>query len=118
MLGYYLKFNSLDFPNPKSVTMASKTLENVATSEAGTDLVTVVRSSKKSWTMTFNLTSVKKDVIKNLCTLESCSMTYMGTTYPTVRVRDYQEKLVENSEWIASDRTEGLYEVSVKVTEF
>ena len=118
MLGYYLKFNSVDFPNPKSVTMASKTLENVATSEAGTDLVTVVRSSKKTWTMSFNLTSGKRDTLKGLCAQESCSMTYMGTTYPTVRVRDYQEKLVENSEWIASDRTEGLYEVSVKVTEF
>ena len=117
MLGYYLKFNGVDFPNPITPTMTSKTLENVATSEAGTDLVTIVRSSKKSWSFSFQLTSGKRDTLKGLCTQESVTMNYMGTSY-TVRVRDYQEKLVENSEWISSTRTEGLYEVSVKVTEF
>ena len=42
-------------------------------------------------------------------------MFYMGSTY-TVRVRDFQERLVANSEWVAN--TDGLYEVTVKVTEF
>ena len=117
MLGYYLKFNNLDFPNPITPTMTSKTLENVATSEAGTDLVTIVRPSKKSWSFSFHLTSGKRDTLKNLCERESVTMTYMGTTY-TVRIRDFQEKLVKDSEWISSTRTEGLYEVTVKVTEF
>ena len=115
MLGYYLKFGGVDFPNPVSSTRASKTLENVATSEAGTDLVTIVRPSKQTWSFSFNLTSGKRDILKTLCTQESVTMTYMGTNY-TVRVRDYQEKLVANSEWV--NRSEGLYECSVKVTEF
>ena len=115
MLGYYLKFNGEAFPNPITPTMSSKTLENVTQSEAGTDLVCVIRSSKKSWSFKFNLSSYKRDILKALCQAETTTMLYMGTSY-TVRIRDYQEKLVQNSEWC--DTSEGLYEVSVKVTEF
>lgn len=115
MLGYYLKFNNEDFPNPITPTMSSKTLENVNTSEAGTDLVCIIRPSKKSWSFKFNLSSGKRDILRSLCEDESTEMTYMGSTY-TVRVRDFQERLVQNSEWVRN--TDGLYEVSVKVTEF
>lgn len=114
-IGYYLKFNNTIFPNPVSASMTSKTLENVSVSEAGTDLVVMVRPSKKTWSLSFNLTSTTKGILKALCLEESVSMEYMGTSY-TVRVRDFQERLVQNSEWI--DRTDGLFECSVKVTEY
>lgn len=116
MLGNYLKFNGADFPNPNTPTMQSATIENVNQSEAGTDLVTVVRASKKTWNFSFNLSSKTRDILKSLCLLESVSMTYMGVTYNTVRVRDFQEQLVENSEWAIN--TDGLYVCSVKVMEF
>ena len=116
MLGNYLKFNNTAFPNPVSSSRSSQTLENVATSEAGTDLVTIIRSSKNSWSFTFHLTSGTRDTLKSLCQNESVTMSYMGTNY-TVRIRNYQEKLVDRSEWI-NGRTEGLYQVSVSVTEF
>lgn len=115
MLGNYLKFNNLVFPNPLTPTMSSKTVENVNTSEAGTDLVCIVRSSKNSWNFSFNLSPAKKEILRGLCEDESTVMDYQGNSY-TVRVRDYQEKLVEGSEWLSS--TEGLFECSVKVTEF
>lgn len=115
MLGSYLKFNNETFPNPITPTMTSQVLENVNRSEAGTDLVVVVRPSKKSWNFTFNLTSRTRDILKGLSEAESTTMLYMGSSY-TVRIRDYQERLVENSEWVR--RSEGLFEVSVKVTEF
>lgn len=115
MLGYYLKFNGVDFPNPKTVSMTSDTIENVSQSESGTDLVTMVRASKKTWNFTFNLSSSKKDILKGLCQAESVTMTYMGTNY-TVRLRGYQDSLVEYSEWAAN--TDGLYTVSVKAMEF
>lgn len=115
MLGNYLKFNNETFPNPTSPSMASKTLENVSQSEAGTDLVCIVRPSKKSWSFKFTLTSGKAEILKDLCKAESTSMFYMGTTY-TVRVRNYKEKLIDRSEY--DTRTDGLYEVSVDVTEF
>lgn len=115
MLGDYLSFDNNVFPNPKVGKMSSKTIENVSQSEAGSDLVCVVRSSKKSWPMTFNLSKAKKDILKGLCTNESTSMSYMGQSY-TVRVREYSEELVEGSEWLSS--VDGLYVCSVKVTEF
>ena len=115
MLGNYLKFNNTEFPLPVSSSMSSKTVENVNQSEAGTDLVTIVRTKKHSWSFSFNLTSAKKDLLKGLCEAETTSMYYMGTTY-TVRVRDYQEKIVTGSEWLT--RTEGLFTCSVKVTEY
>lgn len=115
MLGYYLKFNGVDFPNPNTPSMSSQAIENVSQSEAGTDLVVLVRPSKKSWSFSFNLSSKMRDVLKGLTLLESVSMTYMGTSY-TVRIRDYQEQLVPYSEWAVN--TDGLFTVSVKVMEF
>lgn len=115
MLGNYLKFNSVDFPNPSSCSMTSSTIENVAQSEAGTDLVCVVRSSKKKWSMSFDLTSGKRDTLKALCQEESTQMYYMGTTY-TVRVRDFKEQLAKDSEYVS--RSEGLFKCSVSITEF
>lgn len=115
MLGHYLKFNNVEFPNPITPTKSSKTLENVNVSEAGTDLVCIVRPSKKSWSFKFNLSSGKRDILESLCQDESTQMYYMGSTY-TVRVRDFSERLVQNSEWVTT--SEGLYEVTVKVTEF
>lgn len=115
MLGNYLKFNDAVFPNPVTSKKSSKTIENVNQSEAGTDLVAVVRASKLSWTFSFDLSPAKKAVLENLCKDESTQMFYQGNTYK-VRVRDYQEELVEGSEWMTS--VEGLFKCSVKVTEF
>lgn len=115
MLGYYLYFDGEQFPNPTTPTMSSQAIENVSQSEAGTDLVVMVRPSKKSWNMNFNLSSRRKDILKALTLKESVTMVYMGTTY-TVRIRDYQEQLIQYSEWAAN--TDGLFTVSVKVMEF
>ena len=115
MLGEYLKFNNTEFPKPIAPVMNSKTLENVSVSEAGTDLVCVVRASKKNWNFKFNLTSYKKNILKALCEEESVSLYYMGNTY-TVRIRDYSEKFIDGSEYLTT--SEGLFEVSVKVMEF
>ena len=95
--------------------MTSQTIENVSQSEAGTDLVTMVRASKKSWNMQFNLSSKTKDALKALCLEETVSMSYMGSSY-TVRIRDFNEQLVQYSEWAGN--TDGLFVCSVKVMEF
>ena len=115
MLGYYLKFNGVDFPNPSSVTLTSTAIENVNQSEAGTDLVTMVRPSKISWSMSFNLSSKTRDRLKALCLLETVTMSYMGASY-TVRIRDFNEQLVQYSEWAAN--TDGLFTCTVKIMEF
>lgn len=115
MLGEYLKFNNEIFPNPKSPKKSSKTIENVSQSEAGTDLVVVIRPSKLSWSFSFDLSKAKKDILEDICKEEATTMEYMGKTY-TVRVRDFSEDLVEGSEWIKS--IDGLYTCSVNVTEY
>lgn len=115
MLGDYLIFDNETFPNPVTNKKTSKTIENVNQSEAGGDLVVVVRPSKKTWSFSFNLSPEKKAILEGLCQNESTAMTYQGNNY-TVRVRDYQEELVEGSEWLTS--VEGLFKCSVKVTEF
>ena len=115
MLGNYLKFNNEIFPNPVTPSMSSQTIENVAQSESGTDLIVVVRASKKSWPLSFDLSYTKKEILRALCEDESTQMEYMGHTY-TVRLRDFTEKLVEGSEWLSA--VDGLYQCTVKVTEF
>lgn len=115
MLGNYLSFNDNVFPNPIGPTMTSSTLENVSQSEAGTDLVVVIRPSKKKWSFKFNLSKMKKEILQGLCEDESTTMVYMGSSY-RVRVRNFKEKLVEGSEW--SSVVDGLYECSCDVTEF
>ena len=97
MLGNFLKFNNEVFPNPKVPSRTSKTIENVSQSEAGTDLVTVVRPAKNSWSFSFDLSPAKRDIYR-------------------VRVRDFSENTVEGSEWLSS--VDGLFECSVSVTEF
>ena len=115
MLGNYLSFDGKVFPNPQPPTMDITTIENVTTSEAGTDLIVVIRPAKRSWSFTFNLSPLQKEVLKALCQEESVQMTYMSTPY-RVRIRDYSEHLVEGSEWLRS--VDGLYNCTVKVTEF
>lgn len=116
MLGNYLKFNNKAFPNPlPSSIHKAPPVENVSESEAGTDLVVVVRAAKNNWSFVWNLSYQTKETLKGLCLEEKVTMVYMGTSY-TVRLRDYTEKLVEGSEWLSS--TDGLYEVSVTVLEY
>ena len=115
MLGNYINFDNVAFPNPQPPTMTSRTIENVSTSEAGTDLVVVVRNSKREWSFTFNLSYLMKERLRILCQHESVQMTYMGNIY-TVRLRDFTEALVEGSEWLRN--VNGLYTCTVKVTEF
>lgn len=115
MLGNFLKFNNVVFPNPKVHSRTSKTIENVSQSEAGTDLVMVVRPAKNSWNFSFNLSPAKRDILEGLTHDESTMMEYQGKTY-RVRVRDFSENTVEGSEWLSS--VDGLFECSVSVTEF
>lgn len=115
MLGNYLLFDNEVFPNPKTPSRTSKTIENVSQSEAGTDLVVVVRPAKNSWNFSFELSPAKRDILEGLTHEESTMMVYQGKTY-RVRVRDFQEQTVEGSEWLSS--VNGLFTCSVSVTEY
>lgn len=116
MLGYYLSFDGSQFPNPlPSSRRRSEVVETVNRSEAGTDLVVMTRSAKRTWNFDFALSNHYRRILENLSKEEQVTMTYMGYTY-IVRVRDYSEQLIEGSEW--SSESNGLYNCSVTVTEY
>jgi hypothetical protein len=115
MLQNYLKFNNVYFPNPVKSDSSQMTVEQVKQSEAGTDLVILVRASKLKWNFTFNLTPATRNLLKEICKRESVTMNYMNTDY-TVRVRDYKETLQAGSEW--SQDVDGLWVCTVTVTQY
>lgn len=115
MLGNYLSFDSATFPNPIAPTKTMNPVETVTQSEAGTDLVVVARSAKHTWNMAFELSYEKKTKLESVCKKNKVTMVYQGKTY-YVRVRNYQEKTVDGSEWLSN--ANGLYQVSVNVTEY
>lgn len=115
MLGNYLSFNGNVFPNPIAPTQTSNPVESVVTSEAGTDLVVMARASKSAWNFSFQLTELYKNKLKQLSEAAKVTMVYQGSTY-YVRIRNFQERTVEESEKLTN--MNGLYRVSVSVTEY
>jgi hypothetical protein len=115
MLGKYLSFNDVTFPNPIGPSQTSNPVETVVVSEAGTDLVVMSRASKSAWNFSFELSAAKKNELKAISRQAKTKMVYQGVTY-FVRVRNFQEKLVEGSEWLKN--IDGLFQVSVTVTEY
>lgn len=115
MLGNYLIFNDKQFPNPIGPTQSSNPVETEVTSEAGTDLVVRTRSKKCTWNFSFELSYARKEELKALAHAGKTKMIYQGSTY-YVRVRNFQEKTVQGSEWLS--KVNGLYQVSVTVKEY
>lgn len=114
-LGYkYLKFNTLDIPNPIQFDIGFENLENVAVSEAGTDLAIVSRLQKRTFTCSFQCTSAWLDKFRTMCGLTSGTLTYLGENIPC-RARIETATLSPYSEHVL--RTDGLWTVSVTFTE-
>lgn len=114
-LGYkYLKFNTLDIPNPIQFDIGFENLENVALSEAGTDLSIVSRLQKRTFTCSFQCTSAWLDNFRTMCGLTSGNLTYQGEIIPC-RARIATATLSPHSEHVL--RTDGLWTVSVTFTE-
>lgn len=107
-LGKFLKINNEVIPNPK-LGGFSKTLnliETVNQSEAGSDLVSVTRTEKPIFNMTFDLSSVWRDKLDSYAKLLSVNFTVDGVNY-VGRFRAGSQSLVENS--AHTDGTQGLW---------
>lgn len=114
-LGYkYLKFNNVDIPNPIQFDIGFENLENVETSEAGTDLAIISRLQKRTFTCSFQCTSTWLDEFRTLCNLSSGTLKYLGEDI-TCRARIETATLSQYSEHIK--RTDGLWTVAVSFTE-
>ena len=115
MLGRYLKINGEDIPNPKEggFSIAPGFVENVNTSEAATDLVTVVRTAKPVFTMNFQLSSMWKAKLDAYSRLLSVTLTYNGQNY-VGRLRAGSQGLVGNS--AHTEGTDGLWNCAYTFT--
>lgn len=110
----YLKFNNVYIPNPESMTVDYENLENVAYSEAGTNLAIVTRLQKRTFSCTFNCTSTWLSNFKSMCGLSSGTLVWMGESI-TAMARISNAALQPYSEH--ASRTDGLWVVTVTFTE-
>lgn len=107
-LGRYLKINNVAIPNPKEggFSVTPTLIETVNQSEAGTDLVSVTRTSKPIFNMTFDLSSAWKTKLDNYSKLLSVTLSVDGVSY-VGRFRAGSQQLVGNS--AHTDGTQGLW---------
>ena len=110
----YLKFNDVFIPNPESMSVDYENIENVAQSEAGTDLAIVSRLQKRTFTCSFQCTSAWLDKFRTMCGLTSGTLTYLGESI-TAMARISNAALQPYSEH--ASRTNGLWVVTVTFTE-
>ena len=108
-------------PRPNQWDETYSWIENVNTSEAGTDLVNIVRSNKLSVSASFNCTS---RLYSQFYTLSQNAWMYLqefdpltGTTgNRKMRMRDFNASFQEHSDNVPN--TTGLYVVTFSLTEF
>lgn len=117
MLGHgFLKINNAVIPNPKpdGFNENPQPIEQVNQSEAGTDLVSVTRSSKLILNMTFDLSSFWKEKLDTYAKMMSVTLTYKGVDY-VGRFRPGGNALSGNS--ATTPGTNGLWTCSYVFTE-
>lgn len=117
MLGHgFLKINNTVIPNPKpdGFNESSQVIEQVNQSEAGTDLVSVTRTSKLVLNMTFDLSSRWKDTLDGFARLMSVTLNYRGVDY-VGRFRPGNNALVGNS--ALTPNSDGLWTCSYTFTQ-
>lgn len=118
---YPIKISNVAIPNPISYSESSEIVENVQETEAGTDLVMVVRRDKLTISLTFNCSSDWAQRFAIYRDNEPLSVqVYDPKTAAyktrTMRIRSYQSNLIEDS-WTTRG-TNGLYEVSFELKEY
>lgn len=117
MLGRFITIDGerIPNPNPGSFSEAFPPLENVFTTEAGTQLSSVVRLDRYTWSGEFNVSSRKKAALKTLALKPSVTCVVNGTSY-SGRLRLGDITLVENSEFTRN--TDGLWIMNLTFEEF
>lgn len=112
MLGSkFLKINGESIPNPVagSFKVAYEADETVELSEGGTELGSVRRLNKRTFSGTWQLSSFWLKKFEQWCTSRTVSVTYQDTTY-VCRMRGYDADLFNNSEYVPN--SDGLWTLS------
>lgn len=118
---YPIKIENTAIPFPLEMTESYETVEDVVTSEAGTDMINVIRTRKLSLAITMRVSSTWKSFF-DLMSARLLPITlslYDTSTHAylthSVRMRDYSSSLVRHSEDLAI--SDGVYDVTFNLLE-
>lgn len=117
MLGRrFLKINNTYIPNPApgSFQISFDPDEEIELSEAGTELGSVTRLNKRTFSGEWRVTSFWLKVFEDFCSVRTVTLRYQGQDY-TVRARGFEPKLFSNSEY--TEGSEGLWSLKLTFTE-
>lgn len=117
MLGRkFIKVDGVRLPSPTSGPKNKpKDYENVMTSEAGTDLVDVIRLQKKNISCTFQVSSFWKAKLEAICNESTVSVQIGTDTAFTCRPRLTSCDMYQDSHLV--DGTDGLYTMTINFLE-
>lgn len=116
-----LKFNGTAIPFPNSYTIANSVIENVNESEAGTDVIQIKRMQKMTITLSFRLMDSYLAFFEGYAysnqtiTVSVYDAITKAYTTKTMRMRDFNYKLVEKSELV--NDINGMYDISFSLIE-
>lgn len=118
MLGHFIKINNETIPNPNPGSFVENfpPQENVFTTEAGTQLSSVVRLDRYTWAGEFNVSSRLKAKLLSFAQSASVTCTINGTNYNGRLRVNGNITLYPNSEWTRN--TDGLWTMSIIFEEF
>lgn len=114
------KFNDTAILRPLSWSETSNVIESVTTSEAGTDIINVVRYDKLTISCEFGCSDAWAKTFKSFSLLNSFTLTRYDVISETdetrtVRMRNYSQSLVKDSERVSASN--GLYSVTFDLEE-
>lgn len=114
------KFNDTEILRPISWSETSNVIETVQVTEAGTDVINVTRYDKISISAEFGCTSGWAKTLRGFSTLDTFTLTRYNVVTETeetrtVRMRNYTQTLVKDSETLAGFN--GLYNISFELEE-
>lgn len=100
---------------PSDFDISQGAVENINTSEKGTDIVTVVRLDKKTFNLSWTgLTGSEVDNIEKLCTKFFVEVNYRGRKY-ICRARNFTSKLLTQT--YKYKKADGLWNASMSLIE-
>lgn len=116
-----LKFNGTAIPFPNSYDVSNSVIENVNESEAGTDIIQIKRMKKMTISLSFRLMDSYLAFFEGYAygnstiTVSIYDAVTKAYTTKTMRMRDFQYKLVEKSELV--NDINGMYDISFSLIE-
>lgn len=113
-------FNETQILYPLTWDETRNVVETVSTSEAGTDIIQIVRKGKLNISASFKVTKEWLKTFQEFSELDTFTLSRYDAslgnyTTHTVRMRSFKAKLIKNS-WKLADQ-EGLWEISFNLLE-